>query len=668
MNSIIIKYIGSKKVTRNIIQNILMTTSFLDLFCNLCGVECQNMIKLRKHTKLCLNKDPMKSERERNENSRINNCKTQEVLLTLEKYLEYQKNLELQKLAKIMASPKKRMKLANSVKNESADENLSNLLMQLQKKDSNEEENYNDDKDCSDDDEQDLENIKEEVKPKQEREDSPDIEPEMLLEVKCEEPSDEEFDESQEFDYGNDNEYDYSQLPDESNQDDPNFPQYGEESLNDEEEEEDEDDFDPRYFAATSLQEDEIKKEEKPKCIYANPDGSEVRNHMREEHSGTDQEFPCSDCGESFYKKSELKRHRRDEHCDTEAKHPCNQCGERFRSKVKLKKHMIEDHMGSLETFTCTLCSKIFFNEKTLKKHCSSKHPETTAGRKCVWCEEVVKDLRRHRVEEHGDIMAIIKKSLSPNGVCVCHLCGKQIGKQLNFETHLRKMHGELLLKVGPDSMDNLYCEDCGQDFDNARDLRLHRKQTHDRHFYVKVCPECGKEVMDLPTHMKAVHPDPNDDKDYPCKICLQIFRSVRDLKLHKRRDHGKEICPICGKLASRDHINNVHKIQPVQCEICFAELRNKTALRKHKNSVHAPAQRMTCSECGQVFENKVKLYAHTYQVHNYQESKCEWCGGTYKNKKLLQAHKRVMHKDVYIGRDTQIYKPSMALDHPVYN
>merc|ERR1712141_926903 len=137
-----------------------------DLFCNLCGVECQNMIKLRKHTKLCLNKDPMKSERERNENSRINNCKTQEVLLTLEKYLEYQKNLELQKLAKIMASPKKRMKLANSVKNDKGDDKINSLLMQLQKKDANEEEeDYNDnekhDRECSDDDEREfLENIK----------------------------------------------------------------------------------------------------------------------------------------------------------------------------------------------------------------------------------------------------------------------------------------------------------------------------------------------------------------------------------------------------------------------------------------------------------------------------------------------------------------------------
>ena len=654
------------------------------------------MIKLRKHTKLCLNKDPMKSERERAENSRVNNCKKQEVLLTLEKYLEYQKNLELQKLAKIMASPKKRMKLTSSVNNEKADDKISSLLLQLQQKEHNNEDyNYNEneknDGECSDDDEREfLENIKDEIKPKQEREDSPDIDPEMLLEVKCEEPSDEELEESQDYDnydYYN-NQYESQEPEDSRNQDDSYLnvlPPYGEDSLNDEEEEEedDEDDFDPRYFAATSLQEEEIKKEDpKPKCIYAGSDGV-----CTYQHQCPQPQHPCplDACGQKFHSKTEVRSHVKEDHGagggggseqersykkrrledGTEFKFPCAQCGEGFKSQVKLKKHMMDHHMGSFETFNCTLCTKIFFNEKTLKKHCSSKHPETTAGRKCVWCEEVVKDLRRHRVEEHGDIMAIIKKSLGPTGVCVCHLCGKQIGKQLNFETHLRKMHGELLLKTGPDSMESLYCEDCGQDFANARDLRLHRKQTHDRHFYVKVCPECGKEVMDLPTHMKAVHPDPNDEKDYPCKNCGQVFRNVRDLKLHKRRDHGKEICPICGKLASRDHINNVHKIQPVQCEICFAEMRNRTALRKHKNSVHAPAQRVTCTECGQVFENKVKLYAHTYQVHNYQESKCEWCGGTYKNKKLLQAHKRVMHKDVYIGRDTQIYKPNMVLDHP---
>ena len=132
--------------------------------------------------------------------------------------------------------------------------------------------------------------------------------------------------------------------------------------------------------------------------------------------------------------------------------------------------------------------------------------------------------------------------------------------------------------------------------------------------------------------------------------VCSEMFTT--DLLL-------QEICPFCGKLATKEHIEYVHRVQPVQCDICLAELKNKRALRNHKNKVHAPPEILTCKDCGQIFDNKIKLYAHNYAVHSYQESRCEWCNGTYKNKKLLQAHKRVMHKDLYIGRDTQIYNPS---------
>merc|ERR1712241_1405367 len=117
-------------------------------------------------------------------------------------------------------------------------------------------EDENNDRDCSDDDEREfLDNIKDEIKPKQEREDSPEIDPEMLLEVKCEEPSDEEFEENQEYDNYDyyDNHYEIQEPENSSSQEDPNYnvPPYGEDSLNGEEEEEDdEDDFDPRYFAA----------------------------------------------------------------------------------------------------------------------------------------------------------------------------------------------------------------------------------------------------------------------------------------------------------------------------------------------------------------------------------------------------------------------------------
>ena len=62
-----------------------------DLYCNLCGRECQNMFKLRKHTKLCLTKDPDIAAQERvkaeAENERV---RLQLQTWTHEQYLEWQ--------------------------------------------------------------------------------------------------------------------------------------------------------------------------------------------------------------------------------------------------------------------------------------------------------------------------------------------------------------------------------------------------------------------------------------------------------------------------------------------------------------------------------------------------------------------------------------------------
>merc|ERR1719341_2818778 len=66
-----------------------------DLYCNLCGRECQNMAKLRKHTKFCLTKDPdiAASERMKNEaeNDRV---RDQMQTWTHEQYLEWRQRKE----------------------------------------------------------------------------------------------------------------------------------------------------------------------------------------------------------------------------------------------------------------------------------------------------------------------------------------------------------------------------------------------------------------------------------------------------------------------------------------------------------------------------------------------------------------------------------------------
>ena len=66
-----------------------------DLYCNLCGRECQNMFKLRKHTKLCLTKDPDIAAQERMKNEADNErVRLQLQTWTHEQYLEWQKQKE----------------------------------------------------------------------------------------------------------------------------------------------------------------------------------------------------------------------------------------------------------------------------------------------------------------------------------------------------------------------------------------------------------------------------------------------------------------------------------------------------------------------------------------------------------------------------------------------
>ena len=66
-----------------------------DLYCNLCGRECQNMFKLRKHTKLCLTKDPDIAAQERIQAESVNErVRDQLQTWTHEQYREWQQRKE----------------------------------------------------------------------------------------------------------------------------------------------------------------------------------------------------------------------------------------------------------------------------------------------------------------------------------------------------------------------------------------------------------------------------------------------------------------------------------------------------------------------------------------------------------------------------------------------
>merc|ERR1711974_296481 len=85
----------------------------------------------------------------------------------------------------------------------------------------------------------------------------------------------------------------------------------------------------------------------------------------------------------------------------------------------------------------------------------------------------------------------------------------------------------------------------CEQNSPSKTEVRKDRRKTH-------LCPECGKDVRvrNLASHMKIVHPKTKTKKDSHLK--KEKKKKGQQKKKMQLKKTGKEICPICGKLASR--------------------------------------------------------------------------------------------------------------------
>ena len=263
-----------------------------------------------------------------------------------------------------------------------------------------------------------------------------------------------------------------------------------------------------------------------------------------------------------------------------------------------------------------------------------------------------------------------VRKKNNDTEECLCLQCGKIIKGNYNLRIHIKTVHEKLkncrLCKEKVEDLhlhwkevhpeiepDSLKCNLCNAQFKKIQYLIVHIQNQHNepKTNESTLCPICAKKTKCLSSHMYEYHP--KDEGEYPCNDCDKIFISKRKLQKHVINVHSvkaKQLCPYCSKLGSQNHIWTCKMNQnqdPVKCEVCFKELKNKEALRGHMRKVHAPQVIVECQVCHQVFDTEYKLYNHTYAVHNIQESRCEFCGGSYKNRKLLQAHKRVSHANL---------------------
>lgn len=186
-------------------------------------------------------------------------------------------------------------------------------------------------------------------------------------------------------------------------------------------------------------------------------------------------------------------------------------------------------------------------------------------------------------------------------------------------------------------------------------------------------CPLCHGDfpLSKLYSHVFVDHVNEKDNPIYQefmlkrrpddlvCSECGETFTTPTLLGIHMREKHKETVkdlykhkCGECGKAFMRkgtmdEHFNTVHCIDISICPQCGESYQNPIKLKRHIKQHHNRDYARDCGECGKKFNNLRRLKAHVDQEHlGIFRHRCEICGKTFQLISGLKKHLKEVHTD----------------------
>lgn len=197
---------------------------------------------------------------------------------------------------------------------------------------------------------------------------------------------------------------------------------------------------------------------------------------------------------------------------------------------------------------------------------------------------------------------------------CECKICGRKFYRNCSLALHLKSHSDE----------EYCSCKECGKSFTRLINLERHMKvHAEVEQFPCQNCDKVFKDKSNLLRHA-IVHSAP---KMFPCDICHKSYKSQDHLDIHHQTSHVSDTslltCSTCGEtfnnfseLIKHDSTHSVDK--PYHCRFCGKSYSQKSILRKHL-IIHT-GERLTCSICGIDFTQKSSLLRHVKRMHHSAE------------------------------------------------
>ncbi|CAL8128949.1 unnamed protein product [Orchesella dallaii] len=293
--------------------------------------------------------------------------------------------------------------------------------------------------------------------------------------------------------------------------------------------------------------------------------------HLKMRHEKSHLVFICdhNQCGESaqsFATTQELNEHLK---THTESIHTCSHCNWGFLNQNMMELHELT-HLRSVRgNYPCQKCSSILHGFQKLTDHYNVRHGAQLELYKCPKCSASC--VTKVNLDTHIKGHETGKESSSAGLINSCGVCERKFrpgkkGKALLIR-HMKSQHTVAV---------EYACCLCNITCPSDRALDRHMKKEHQT--TKRICSICKKEYASrtaLWSHMKTMHPDPNNPEDKKlCPHCGSTFRSQKYLWQHIWIVHtelyegeGKHMCSDCGERFHRLDLLRRHSKKCVKNE-----------------------------------------------------------------------------------------------------